>query len=523
MAEHGAAAAARLRRRRGGGGSTLLNVVRKPVGVVGLVTPWNPAAALWKLAPALAMGNSVVAKPGAHSDDGVDARQPAERAGARCLNVVHGAGGDAGRALCEREVGALSFTGGTETGAAVAAAVAPRFASSRSSWREELTDRLRRLRHRHRRRRRRHASFLNSGQICLCASRILVENTPDGFYEVRTAFAARAAELAVGHPDPPPPTSGPRLRRPEIEVDAPRRSPRAARRRRPLRRPGRRAPPPPPRRSAATATGWRPPCSMAARPIADLAPGGVRSGGDPHPFESDAQSRLPTERSTGWLRCGRTTSAARTASLGRSRRGRFGSAVGSTAVHMPFGGMKASGVAREAATPRSTSLRRQRSASLGARAAADARPPRAAVCQRRSPLLDASGRRRRAGARRAIHASAAAIGLGAAAAAAAGADGAAPSGNRCRPPPPSPPPPPPTTTTATWRRRRSRSARTLTHVARASCSSSLGSARATQRRTPCPAGRSRMRTARGSTMTRRRRPDRASPTCARCSRRMSTR
>ena len=194
---------------RGGGADDALNyVVRKPVGVVGLVTPWNLPLYLlsWKLAPALAMGNTVVAKPSELTPTTASMlSELLTRAGLPpgVFNVVHGTGADAGAALCAHpEVAALSFTGGTATGAAVAAAVAPRFAKlslelggqnalvvfADCDFDATVDGAVR-------------ASFLNSGQICLCASRVLVERTADGFYErFATAFAERTRALRVGHP-----------------------------------------------------------------------------------------------------------------------------------------------------------------------------------------------------------------------------------------------------------------------------------------------------------------------------------
>jgi acyl-CoA reductase-like NAD-dependent aldehyde dehydrogenase len=182
--------------------------VRKPVGVVGLVTPWNLPLYLltWKLAPALAMGNSVVAKPSELAPTTATMLAGLlKRAGLPpgIFNVVHGTGQEAGAALCSHQsVGALSFTGGTQTGATVAAAVAPRFAklSLELGGKNAMlvfadcdidvaVDAAVR------------ASFLNAGQICLCASRILVQDSADGFYErFAAAFAVKAAALTLGHP-----------------------------------------------------------------------------------------------------------------------------------------------------------------------------------------------------------------------------------------------------------------------------------------------------------------------------------
>lgn len=104
------------------------------MGVVGVVTPWNLPLYLlsWKVAPALAMGNAVVAKPSELTPTTASMLAALlDQAGLPrgVFNVVHGTGSEAGAALCAHpDVAALSFTGGTSTGAAVAAAVSPRFA-----------------------------------------------------------------------------------------------------------------------------------------------------------------------------------------------------------------------------------------------------------------------------------------------------------------------------------------------------------------------------------------------------------
>lgn len=129
MVRHGGGAG------RGGDVDLALNYsVRKPVGVVGLVAPWNLPLYLltWKLAPALAMGNAVVAKPSELTPTTASMLgEIFQRAGLPdgVFNVVHGKGAVAGAALCAHpSVGAVSFTGGSNTGTAVAQAVAPRFA-----------------------------------------------------------------------------------------------------------------------------------------------------------------------------------------------------------------------------------------------------------------------------------------------------------------------------------------------------------------------------------------------------------
>ncbi len=107
--------------------------LRRPLGVVGLITPWNLPLYLlsWKLAPALAMGNGAVAKPSeltprTASMLGEITRDAGLPDG--LYNVVHGYGPEAGQALIEHpQVAAISFTGGTATGQQVAATAAPRF------------------------------------------------------------------------------------------------------------------------------------------------------------------------------------------------------------------------------------------------------------------------------------------------------------------------------------------------------------------------------------------------------------
>ena len=159
-------------------------VVRKPIGIVGLISPWNLPLYLlsWKIAPALLMGNSIVAKPSeitpltAHFLANI-CSQVGLPAGV--LNIVHGYGPEVGQAIVEHpEIKAISFTGGTSTGKIVAATAAPMFkklslelGGKNASIVLEDADLdvavpgvLR-------------ASFLNSGQICLCGSRVLVHSS----------------------------------------------------------------------------------------------------------------------------------------------------------------------------------------------------------------------------------------------------------------------------------------------------------------------------------------------------------
>jgi aminomuconate-semialdehyde/2-hydroxymuconate-6-semialdehyde dehydrogenase len=178
---------------------------RKPIGVVGCISPWNLPLYLftWKIAPALAAGNTVVAKPSEVTPmTAYLFCQLCEEAGLPkgVLNVVHGLGQSAGGAMVKHPgIKAISFTGGTSTGAAIAAVAAPMFKKlslelggknpslifADCDFDDMLTTTLR-------------SSFANQGQICLCGSRILVE---ESIYEqFKTAFVEKVSRMKVGHP-----------------------------------------------------------------------------------------------------------------------------------------------------------------------------------------------------------------------------------------------------------------------------------------------------------------------------------
>jgi aminomuconate-semialdehyde/2-hydroxymuconate-6-semialdehyde dehydrogenase len=179
--------------------------LRQPLGVVGLIAPWNLPLYLlsWKIAPAIAAGNTCVAKPSELTP--LTANRLAElslEAGIPpgVINIVHGYGNKAGRALtCHDDVAAISFTGGTVTGAAVAANAAPRFKKlslelggknpniifADADLDDAVATSIR-------------SSFWNQGEICLCGSRIFVERSiHDEFVE---RFAAATKRLRIGDP-----------------------------------------------------------------------------------------------------------------------------------------------------------------------------------------------------------------------------------------------------------------------------------------------------------------------------------
>jgi aminomuconate-semialdehyde/2-hydroxymuconate-6-semialdehyde dehydrogenase len=197
-------------------GVTALNYTeRKPLGVVGIITPWNLPLLLltWKVAPALACGNCVVVKPSEETPASATLlAEVMESAGlpAGVFNVVHGFGpGSAGEFLTTHpEVDAVTFTGESRTGAAIMGAVAPTvkpvsfelggknaavvFADC------DFDDTLKGLSD---------AVFLNTGQVCLCAERVYVERSL--FDRFLAAFKQKAEGLRLGWPSDEKTTTGP--------------------------------------------------------------------------------------------------------------------------------------------------------------------------------------------------------------------------------------------------------------------------------------------------------------------------
>lgn len=189
-------------------GKAINYTLRQPIGVVGCISPWNLPLYLfsWKIAPALAAGNTVVAKPSEITPMtafllGDICREAGLPAGV--LNIVHGLGPKVGAAMSAHpRIKAISFTGSTRTGAEIARVAAPMFKKlslelggknpnlifADCAYEEMLETTLR-------------SSFSNQGQICLCGSRILVERS---LYErFKTDFVARVQALHVGNPVEP--------------------------------------------------------------------------------------------------------------------------------------------------------------------------------------------------------------------------------------------------------------------------------------------------------------------------------
>lgn len=186
-------------------GQAINYTLRQPVGVVGCISPWNLPLYLftWKIAPAIAAGCAVVAKPSEVtpmtayllSKLCIEAGLPAG-----VLNIVHGTGPKVGSAIvAHKDVKAISFTGGTKTGEEIARTAAPMFKKlslelggknpniifADCNYEEMLAMTVR-------------SSFSNQGEICLCGSRIFVERPL--YEQFKRDFVARVGALKVGDP-----------------------------------------------------------------------------------------------------------------------------------------------------------------------------------------------------------------------------------------------------------------------------------------------------------------------------------
>ncbi|MTI30574.1 aldehyde dehydrogenase [Xanthovirga aplysinae] len=187
-------------------GNQALNYTsRKPLGVAACISPWNLPLYLfsWKIAPALAAGNCVVAKPSELtpmtayllSKLCIEAGLPKG-----VLNIVHGLGPKVGQAMVEhKDVPAISFTGGTLTGQKIASTAAPMFKKlslelggknpnivfADCDFKEAVQNSVR-------------AAFTNQGEICLCGSRIFIEQS---LYEnFKEEFIEQVKQLKLGDP-----------------------------------------------------------------------------------------------------------------------------------------------------------------------------------------------------------------------------------------------------------------------------------------------------------------------------------
>ena len=179
--------------------------LRQPIGIVGCISPWNLPLYLftWKIAPALAAGNCVVAKPSEVtpvtafllSKICMEAGLPAG-----VLNILHGDGPTCGEAIVKhKDIKAISFTGSTKAGERIASIAAPMFKKlslelggknpnlifADCNWDKMMKTTIQ-------------SSFSNQGQICLCGSRILIEESI--YDKFKTEFIERTKALIVGDP-----------------------------------------------------------------------------------------------------------------------------------------------------------------------------------------------------------------------------------------------------------------------------------------------------------------------------------
>jgi aminomuconate-semialdehyde/2-hydroxymuconate-6-semialdehyde dehydrogenase len=186
-------------------GKAINYTLREPVGVAGCISPWNLPIYLftWKIAPALAAGNTVIAKPSEVtpytayllSEICTEVGFPKG-----VLNIVHGYGHKVGDAISRHpDTPIISFTGGTTTGAKIAEVAAPMFKKlslelggknpnivfADANLEDALDMALK-------------ASFRNQGQICLCGSRLFVEKSI--YVKFRDAFVEKTKQLSVGNP-----------------------------------------------------------------------------------------------------------------------------------------------------------------------------------------------------------------------------------------------------------------------------------------------------------------------------------
>jgi aminomuconate-semialdehyde/2-hydroxymuconate-6-semialdehyde dehydrogenase len=195
---------------------------RKPIGVVGCISPWNLPLYLfsWKIAPALASGNCVIAKPSEITPyTAYLLSEVVKESGmpAGVLNIVHGLGQNAGDAIVKHpKIKAISFTGGTKTGEYIARTAGPMFKKlslelggknpniifADCDFDEMIKTTVR-------------SSFANQGQICLCGSRIFIER---GIYDkFKIAFVARVNQLTVSNPSDPNAKMGAVVSKPHME------------------------------------------------------------------------------------------------------------------------------------------------------------------------------------------------------------------------------------------------------------------------------------------------------------------
>ena len=179
--------------------------LRQPRGIAGLISPWNLPLYLlsWKIAPAIAVGNTAIAKPSELTPmTAFLLCEVCAQAGLPngVLNLVHGTGPNVGAAITAHpKIGTISFTGGTVTGKKVAEACAPLFKKvslelggknpniifADADLDAAIAGSVR-------------SSFANQGQVCLCGSRVFVERS--AYKDFVDRFINKASQLKIGDP-----------------------------------------------------------------------------------------------------------------------------------------------------------------------------------------------------------------------------------------------------------------------------------------------------------------------------------
>ncbi len=203
-------------------GQAMSYTLRRPVGLVGCISPWNLPLYLfsWKIAPALASGCVVIGKPSEVTP--VTAYKLAEICKAAglpdgVLNILHGLGPEVGAAITAHpKIKAISFTGSTRAGAEIARVAAPMFkklslelggknptiicADADLEQAASATAR---------------AAFSNQGQICLCGSRIYIQRSI--YPQMRAALIEKVHQLRLGDPADPKTQIGALVSKPHFE------------------------------------------------------------------------------------------------------------------------------------------------------------------------------------------------------------------------------------------------------------------------------------------------------------------
>ena len=189
-------------------GKAINYTLRQPLGPVACISPWNLPLYLftWKIAPAIAAGNTVIAKPSEVTPaTAFLLSKICQEAGLPpgVLNIIHGLGEKVGSALTKHPgIKAISFTGSTRVGQEIAKIAAPQFKKvslemggknpnlifADCNYKAALATTV-------------SSSFANQGQICLCGSRILIENTI--YDKFKEDFVSKVSKMKVGHPQDP--------------------------------------------------------------------------------------------------------------------------------------------------------------------------------------------------------------------------------------------------------------------------------------------------------------------------------